>query len=194
MNPLSFCCLLREELWKSAATGAWQCDMGLTANPKTQVLYCIDPKASYMTVKSYRLTTYVVGLQEVHPTPDVLRSIITAQTRTFLGYKGTRIAAESQLCCKLTLGFGQCLLATVLGLSFFTYQMEGTDTKQGLVRCGPFRDAKESEHSENKLGSYDRCIYYPSLTSLLLLLIINLISLWSWERAGGYMLKRSQGN
>lgn len=37
-------------LWKSAATGTWQCDMGFTAKPEMQILYGINPKVSYMTV------------------------------------------------------------------------------------------------------------------------------------------------
>lgn len=37
-------------LWKSAATGTWQCDMGLIAKPEMNILYGINPKAFYMPV------------------------------------------------------------------------------------------------------------------------------------------------
>lgn len=46
------------------------------------------------------------------------------------------MASESQLCCKLTLGFGQCLPTNVSGLGFLIYQMEGTDTTASLGGVG----------------------------------------------------------
>lgn len=38
-------------LWKSAATGTQQWDMGLTAKPEMRILYGVKPKVSYMTGK-----------------------------------------------------------------------------------------------------------------------------------------------
>lgn len=98
---------------KSAAAGTRQCGMKLTANPEMQTLYCIDFKVSYMTGKILQMKDICGGVKGRSSNTWCFGINNHCTEKTFLGYKGTRIAPEFQLCCKLTLGFGQRLLAMV---------------------------------------------------------------------------------
>lgn len=116
---------------QSAAAGTWQCDMKLTANPEVQILFCTDLKVSYMTGKILQMKDIYGGVRGRLPNTWCFGINNHCTEKTFLGYKETRIAPEFQLCCKLTLGFGQRLLQWYRS-QFLPYHMEGTDTTARL--------------------------------------------------------------